>query len=274
MPINPGLGFVLGETAASQLDLPPNRAVFYGALGAILPTPVGLGVTLALAKQEAAAQPPPQPPPQPQPQPPPLQVPGQVPALTVTGTAPDSVSLSWTAPSDGGTVATYAVQFSPHTASVFATALTTDPAATIANVAGLISGQSYDFRVIAANAAGFGPPSPIATATPQLAPPGPVTGLASSAQNIDSVTVVWNAPTTGGPVTNYTVQHRTPAGAGNFTSSPTPDATTTFQVTGLTASTQYEFQVAGVNSAGTGQASASITASTTGPAIPAARRPP
>jgi hypothetical protein len=166
MPINPGVGFVLGDTVAKQLNLPPNRAVFYGALGAILQTPVGLGVTLALANQEAAAQPPPQP----QPQPPPLQVPGQVTGLTATGPTVNSVFLSWTAPSSGGAVAAYMVQYTVHGATVFATALTTDPATTSATVGGLVSGAGYDFRVSAANAAGVGPPSPIATAT--TLPPG------------------------------------------------------------------------------------------------------
>jgi hypothetical protein len=229
-------------------------------VGAVLATTVGLGVTLALANQEAAAQPPPQQPVQQ----PPLQVPGQVPTLTVTSTTSNSVSLSWTAPSSGGAVASFAVQFGPQGAGVFATALVTDPAATMATVAGvLISGQSYDFRVIAANAAGLGPPSPILTATPQLMPPGPLTGLAATAQTSDSVTLSWNAPTTGGPVANYTVGYRTPSGAGMPASEDTKDATTTLQVTGLSASTSYEFRVAGVNSAETGPASPSVTASTT-----------
>jgi chitinase len=156
MAINPGLGFVLAQQVATQEGLPPNRAIFYGALGALLPTPVGLGVALALANQEAAAQPAP-----PQPQP---QAPGQVTGLNVTARTANSVSLSWTAPSDGGAVLTYAVQFSAQNANAFATAASSGPG-TSTTVAGLIPFSTYDFRVIAANAAGFGPPSDLATAT-------------------------------------------------------------------------------------------------------------
>lgn len=265
MAFNPGLGFVLAQQLSAQEGLPPNRQIFYGALGAVLASPVGLGVTLALANQEAEAQTAAQPPPQPQ-----LQVPGQVTGLTVTGTTTNSVSLSWTPPSTGGAVMTYAVQFTPHNANTWATASSSGPG-TNATVGGLVTGTSYDFQVIAANAAGFGPPSAIVTATPaQLAAPGQVTGLAASAPTINSITLNWSAPTTGGPATNYTVQFRTPPGTGNFTPVSTPDAATTFQVTGLTASTSYDFQVSAVNAAGSGMPSAITTASTLGPALAAA----
>jgi hypothetical protein len=156
MPINPGLGFVLGETAANQLHLPPNRAIFYGALGAILPTPVGLGVTLALANREAAAQP--------QPQPPPLPVPGQVANLRATPASANSIVLSWDPLSTVGAGVTYTVQFGGHGSNIFATAAD-NLIGTSFTVSGLIPNSTYDFRVIAANATGSGPPSDLATAT-------------------------------------------------------------------------------------------------------------
>jgi predicted phage tail protein len=265
MPINPGLAFVIADTAANQLSLPQNRAIFYGTLGAILPTPVGLGVTLALAQQEAAAQPPPQSQPQPQPQPQPqLQPPGPVTNLQVTASTANTASLSWTAPSSGGAVATYAVQLSPHGANAWST-VSTGGTGTSFTISGLVPGTLYDLQVIAVNAAGQGQASNTVTApSNQATVPGPVTGLAASAPTASTITLNWTAPATGGVVASYTVQYLT--GSGDFATASDPIAGTSCTVTGLAAGTTYDFQVMAVNAAGQGQAATTTGTTSHAPA--------
>jgi hypothetical protein len=57
------MGFVVVDLFAANEGLTPQRQMFYGMLGGILGnSAVGLGVTLALANQEAEALPAPTPP--------------------------------------------------------------------------------------------------------------------------------------------------------------------------------------------------------------------
>ena len=60
MPFFNVLSFVVSQQLAADEGITdPARRTFYGLLGGILATPVGLGVTLALANQEAEQNPPP-----------------------------------------------------------------------------------------------------------------------------------------------------------------------------------------------------------------------
>lgn len=78
----------------------------------------------------------------------------------------ESVSISWTVPSDNGSAITdYNIQYSTNgeTWNTFADGVSTTASAT---VTGLTNGQLYLFRVRAVNADGNGPYSDIAIATP------------------------------------------------------------------------------------------------------------
>ena len=119
----------------------------------------------------------------------------------VTGTSyQDSQSLvSWTAPDDGGSTASYAVTASPG-------GETCDSATTSCTVTGLVNGTPYTFTVIASNVVGPGPVSgPSGPATPSVAPGAP-TGVTVTAGS-GSDTISWNAPANdgGNPVATYTV---------------------------------------------------------------------
>ena len=73
-----------------------------------------------------------------------------------------SVTLNWSAPSTGGAVSSYTVQYrvtGTTTWSTFATGVT----ATNASVTGLAASTAYDFQVYALNGGGSGPPSPTAS---------------------------------------------------------------------------------------------------------------
>ena len=89
------------------------------------------------------------------------------------------------------------------------------------------------------------------------------TGLAATPA-VSMIALMWTAPTfTGGaPITDYTVQYRTSAGPGAWTSFPhAVSVTPTTNVTGLANGTAYDFRVAAENLAGTGSYSTTVTAS-------------
>jgi len=190
-----------------------------------------------------------------------LVAPGQVSGLTATAASASSAALSWTAPSSGGSVSSYTAQYRVTGTSIWSTA-SGSVTGTSFTVTGLAAATGYDFQVFGVNAAGVGAASTIATATTQASPPGQVTGLAAGSSTANTVPLSWTAPVTGGAAANYTVQYRATGTTTWGTASSTVTGTS-YTVTGLVASTGYDFQVFAVNGAGSGTPSATITASTT-----------
>lgn len=189
-------------------------------------------------------------------------VPGQVLGVSVGAVTYSSVALSWSAPVAGGTPSTYIVQY-----RVTGTSAWTMQSAAVTNtlVFGLSAATEYDFQVIAANAGGNGTASSLVQATTPAAPtlvPGQVTGLTTSAPSNAAITLSWLAPTSGGAVASYTAQYRATGQSGWITAG-TGIVSLGFIVTGLTASTEYDFQVYGVNSAGNGSPSSIANGTTT-----------
>jgi hypothetical protein len=110
-------------------------------------------------------------------------LPGQVTGVTVTVTSSNSVSVQWSAPSAGGAVSSYTVQYRASGTgswSVGATGVT----GLAASVSALSAATSYDFNVSASNQSGTGPTS--ATVTVQTSP---------GAGGISSIT--WNVAPVG-----------------------------------------------------------------------------
>ncbi len=193
--------------------------------------------------------------------------PGTVSDLSATATTYSSVTLGWTAPSSGGQVTSYSVAYQEDGDAGWTLAPGSPGSAstTAFTVTGLASVTTYSFRVIAQNSAGAGTAAVLegVTTADAAAAPGAPTGVAAGSATATTMTVTWSAPVSGGLVSGYSVYFRL-AGSGAWTlaTSSLGAGSTSYQMTGLTASTSYNFYVA-ANSASSGStASSSVTAST------------
>jgi hypothetical protein len=117
-------------------------------------------------------------------------------------------------------------------------------------VSATYSGGTVNFATLSAGSGGAAP-----------AAPGQVTGLAASGATSSTMALSWTAPGSGGTPTAYTVNDRV-TGAGSWSSATTSASGSPYTVTGLSASTSYDFEVIATNSGGSGSASSTVTAST------------
>jgi type II secretory pathway pseudopilin PulG len=175
-----------------------------------------------------------------------------------------SASLSWNAPSSNGgeSITSYIVQSStaPYTNWASATTSPVTCTATTCTATGLANGTTYEFEVAALNGVGPGPWSAASSPTTPATTANAPTGLSVTSYENTKVPLSWTAPTSNGgaSITSYTIEQSvapyttwTPS-----TLSPGTCTTTSCTVIGLTNGTTYEFEVAAVNSAGTGTYSA------------------
>ncbi|MCK9408260.1 MAG: fibronectin type III domain-containing protein [Bacteroidetes bacterium] len=187
---------------------------------------------------------------------------------SVSGTSENSqVSLTWTAPSDGGSPITdYVVEVSENGAS-FVTFADGTSATAAATVTGLTNGTSYTFRVSATNAAGTSAPSTVSASVTPLSTPGAPTGVSGTPGN-GQVPLTWSAPaSTGGTaITDYVVEFN--SGGSWSTFADGVSTATNATVTGLTNGTAYTFRVSATNSVGTG--AAGVSAAVTPRTVPSA----
>lgn len=121
--------------------------------------------------------------------------------VTVTGT---TAAFSWNAPAAGGPVAEYvlAAGFTPNFTTA-AVSLPLPPAPTSVTIGGIPPGVYY-VRLFARNAGGNSAFSTneVEVVVDAIAPPGSPTGLTVTVSGATAA-FRWNAPATGGPVTEY-----------------------------------------------------------------------
>jgi Fibronectin type III domain len=189
-----------------------------------------------------------------------------------------SALVSWTVGANGGLPISHFV-ITPFVGSTAGTAVTipagatgsaTDPAPGAAdsfNVTGLTSGTTYFFTIAAENSDGTGTPSGQTNlVTPNSAPLAP-SNVSASALPSSQISVHWTVGANDGDgITGFqvvahqfgtTAQSTTnvAAGAVGSATDPTPGASDSSLISGLTPGTFYAFSVAARNAAGTGAAS-------------------
>ena len=157
------------------------------------------------------------------------------------------VMLSWVQPSGGAEVTGYEYE-----QDVSGTWISTGSTDTSYTVTGLTNGQSYTFRVRAANSAGRSAASTASASVTPATVPGAPTGLSATVSH-EQVELNWTAPASNGgePITDYEYEQ---GGSGTWIS--TGGTATSYTVMGLTNGQPYRFRVRALNSVGAGAASA------------------
>ena len=198
------------------------------------------------------------------------------PSVPIIGTATAGnaqATVNWT-PAAGGIATSFSVKVLDAAGAQVGVVQTAGAGATSLVVTGLTNGTTYQFQVSATNAEGTSLFSASSNAVTPVAPvvqvvPGAPT-IGTSVAGDAQVTVNWLAPgavTNAPPVTGYVV--RTFTGAGTTPTGTTTVADVTSAVIGsLTNGTGYTFDVAAINSVGTGAASGrSVAVTPTAPVV-------
>jgi len=180
---------------------------------------------------------------------------GTATGLTASSITTTGASLSWSAVS-GAT--SYAVDYKLNSSSTW-TSLSTAQTTTTASLTGLASGSVYDWRVTAtcASGAGAAATAQFTTLVPCVAP----TGLASSNIGSTSATVSWAAVS---GATSYAVDYKLNSSS-TWTSFSTAQTGTSANLSGLTASSLYDWRVSATCPSGTTSFSAAQFTTTATP---------
>ena len=189
-------------------------------------------------------------------------------SITVTATG---ATVSFTAGSDGGQAVTdteYRIQEGA-TIDDDTDWTSTGETDTDFEIDSLSKGTQYAIEIRQVNSVGNGTKSSLSTFTTDATPPNAPTSLSVTVGET-TADLSWTAPSdTGGEsITSYEVSSDD---GSNWTD--TGDADLSYQITGLTANTEYDFKVRAVNAEGSGTASSTVTKTTTA-AAPVVNNPP
>ena len=205
-------------------------------------------------------------------------VPGAPTLLSAFGTAHDEnrIYLSWDAPSsDGGAAITgYRVEVSENGSTWTDLAANTDDTTTRHTHTGLTARSTRHYRVSAINSVGTGPGSNTATGTTGSAlpvyTPGAPTGLTATANGQTQIDLSWSGPINdgGAAITGYHIEVSADHSSWSDLVADTGHTVTSYSQTGLTAGSTRHYRVSAINSAGTGPASNTDSATINAATVP------
>ncbi len=210
-----------------------------------------------------------------------LSAPAAPTRLDATAEGPETISLSWNAPTNtgGADITGYQIEVSPNGTSNWGDLVANTGSTTTGYVhRGLDAGTTRHYRVYAINSQGAGAVSNVANATtlPATVPKAP-TELTATHDGSTTINLRWKAPTnTGGvPLTGYRVEV-SPNGTDTWTEvTPAHTGTgRTYSHTGLTAGTTRYYRVYARNSKGLSAAASNVANATTTAAATAPGAPP
>ncbi|KAK0138355.1 Immunoglobulin-like and fibronectin type III domain-containing protein 1 [Merluccius polli] len=187
----------------------------------------------------------------------PIEPPGVSSQPQVSQVTRDSMTVSWSAPSqDGGaSLLGYNLERRKKGSSMWVQVnddLITDGSCV---VDGLVSDVEYEFRVTSVNRAGAGSPSsvssPVAAKDPIRAP-GAVTDFCVFDSSSSAISLRWRPPADGDQPSGYVLEQRSENAREWTKASKLPIAATSFTAAGLQERLRYFFRVRGVNEGGVG----------------------
>ncbi len=211
-----------------------------------------------------------------------LTTPAAPTGLRAEAEGPETISLSWNAPTNNGGAAItgYQIEVSPNGTSNWDDLVANTGSTTTGYVhRGLDAGTTRHYRVYARNSQGTGDASNVddATTLPATVPKAP-TELTAAADGQTIINLNWKAPTNRGgvPLTGYQIEVSL-TGTGDTWTKVTPAHTgtgRTYSHTGLTAGTTRHYRVYARNSKGTSAAASNVASATTTAAATAPGAPP
>jgi hypothetical protein len=184
---------------------------------------------------------------------PPDATPPTAPAnLTATAASSTQINLSWTASTDNVGVTGYQIERCQGAGCSTFTQIAATTTTTYGNT-GLQASTSYSYRVRATDAVNnLSPYSDAASATTQQSsdptPPTAPANLTATAASSTQINLSWTASTDNVGVTGYQVERCQGAGCNSFTQIATT-TTTTYNNSGLQASTSYSYRVRATDAA-------------------------
>ncbi len=179
-----------------------------------------------------------------------LTPPGQPTGLTASATG-SSIALSWSAPATGGAPSEYIISAGSGRNLSDLARFSTGSTATSYFASGVAAG-GYWVRVQAQNVKGTGAPSSDVELLVGPGTPGTPGSLSVSSAG-SSITMSWQAPTTGGPPATYVIEAGNQPGSSNLANFPTGNTQTTYSASGVVEGT-YFVRVRAANAGGTGPA--------------------
>jgi len=201
--------------------------------------------------------------------PPPPPTPPSAPTNLVATVGNAQVTLTWQAPASNGGSPITNYRIYRATTSGGETLKATIGNQLSYSDGGLTNGVTYYYQVSAVNAAGEGPRSNEASATPTApaTPPGAPQGLVATAGDA-TVTLTWSAPSSNGgsPITNYRIYRGTSSNGETLLA--TIGNVLTYTDTAVTNGVTYYYQVSAVNNVGEGLRSNEASATPTVPVTP------
>ncbi|CAL9697301.1 unnamed protein product [Knipowitschia caucasica] len=188
----------------------------------------------------------------------PIEPPGVVSQPQVSNVTKDTMTVSWTPPSDdgGAPVLGHILERRKKGSNMWLQLnkdLITDSKF---QVDGLVEGAEYEFRVTSVNRAGAGSPSTISNSVQAKDPiraPGRVKNLFVSDSTFSTVSLRWSAPDSGDEPSGYVLEAR-PENSKDWNKvTKVPVAGMSFTVAGLKERVKYFFRIRAVNEGGQGE---------------------
>ncbi|XP_066292685.1 uncharacterized protein [Branchiostoma lanceolatum] len=198
------------------------------------------------------------------------KVPGAPGSVRLTPSDPTSITVEWEAPTTGGDVEYYIIYYQAENEPTMRVQVS--PSDIPYTIRDLLPDTQYTIWIVAFSTEGMGERSPALTVSTQEAPnlPGAPGSVRLTPSDPTSITVEWEAPTTGGDVEYYVIYYRAENDPTMRVQVSPSDIL--YTIRDLLPDTQYTIWIVAFSTEGMGERSPALTVSTQeeAPATPGA----